>query len=72
MLERPNFDHIKSSNLRAFGVAMQTFWDSYYQDFKGIYKSTQNSDYMFKGTNFYHIKSPNLQAFGAAMQTVWA
>ena len=66
------FYHMKSPNLRAFGAAMQTFWASYYQDFKGIYKSTQNGDYMFKGTNFYHIKSPNLQAFGAAMQTFWA
>ena len=72
MFERPNFNHIKSSNLRAFGVAMQTFWDSYYQDFKGIYKSTQNSDYMFERPNFDHIKSPNLQAFGAAMQTFLA
>ena len=37
-----------------------------YQDFKGVYKSTQNSDYMFEYPSFYHIKSTNQQGFAAA------
>ena len=42
-----------------------------YQDFKGIYKSTQNSDYMFERPNFDHINSSNLQAFEAASLSFW-
>ena len=42
-----------------------------YQDFKGIYKSTQNSDYMFERPNFDHMNSSNLQAFGAATLSFW-
>ena len=42
-----------------------------YKDFKGIYKSTQNSDYMFERPNYDHMNSSNLQAFGAAMQIFW-
>ena len=42
-----------------------------YQDFNGIYKSTQNSDYKLQGPYFDHMKSLNLQAFGAAMQIFW-
>ena len=42
-----------------------------YQDFKGIYNSTQNRDYMFERHNFDHIKSSIQQAFETNMQTVW-
>ena len=72
MFEGPSFDPSKSTNQQAFGAATLSFGFINYQYFKGIYKSTQNGDFMFKGTNFYHIKSPNLQAFGAGMQTFWA
>ena len=37
-----------------------------YQDFKGVYKSTKKSDYMFEVPCFDHLKSTNQQAFGAA------
>ena len=55
MFEGPSFDHLKSTNQQAFAVATLRFWVYQqalgvinYQDFKGIYKSKQNNDYMFE------------------------
>ena len=42
-----------------------------YQDFKGIYKSTQNNNYMFESHSFDHLQSTNQQAFAAARLTFW-
>ena len=42
-----------------------------YQYFKGIYKTTQNNDYMFECPNFDLLKSTNQKAFAAAMLIFW-
>ena len=42
-----------------------------YQYFKGVYKSTQNTDYMFEGPSFDHLKSTNQQAFAVATLSFW-
>ena len=71
MFEWPSFDNLKTTNQQAFAADMLTFWVINYQDFKGIYKSTQNNDYMFKWTNLDPLKSINQHAFEAATLSFW-
>ena len=71
MFESHSFDHLQSTNQQAFAAARLTFWFFSYQDFKGIYKSTENNDYMFECSSLHHLKSTNQQAFGAATLSFW-